>query len=135
MMIEALIHLDATKVRPQFRLTVFVALVLCLGGVAARAQSDSPAFGSLQTHYSLYDYCTNKPKLPILVSAHFTAAFEGLICGSITSIGPGAPDALSKPFLMRHDVPQDEHTFSGETSLNLTENQTPEFATVEGQIK
>lgn len=90
MMIEACIHFAAVKARPQFGLTVFVALVLCLGGGAARAQAGSPACGSLQNHYGPYDYRTDKQKLPIVDGAHFTAPVEAVIRGSTTSSGPGS---------------------------------------------
>ena len=64
MMIEACIHFAAVKARPQFGLTVFVALVLCLGGGAARAQSGSPACGinPLSSLYRILDHPLSFPR-------------------------------------------------------------------------
>ena len=90
MMNEACIHSAAVKARTGFALMYFAALILCVCSGTARAQTGSQACGSLQNHYGPYDYRTDKPKLPIVDSAHFTAAVEALIRGSTTSIGPGA---------------------------------------------
>ncbi len=66
-------------------LGLVVAFAACL---PASAQVEGLACGSLQNGYGPYDYRTDKPKLPIVDGAHFTAAVEALIRGS-TSSGPG----------------------------------------------
>jgi hypothetical protein len=65
---------------------LFVAFTACL---PAWAQVEGLACGSLQNGYGPYDYRTDKPKLPIVEGAHFTAAVEALIRGSTSSLGPG----------------------------------------------
>lgn len=56
----------------------------------ASAQTATLACGSLQNHYGPYDFRTDKQKLPIVDSAHFTPAVEALVRGSTSASGPGA---------------------------------------------
>ena len=64
-------------------------LVAMAASMPAWAQLEGMACGSLQNGYGPYDYRTDKPKLPIVDGAHFTAAVEALIRGSTSSVGPG----------------------------------------------
>ena len=52
-------------------------------------QTEPLACGTLQNHYGPYDYRTDKNKLAIVESAHFTPPVEALLRGSTTSTGPG----------------------------------------------
>ena len=66
------------------------ALFLMFIHLNASAQTAALACGSLQNHYGPYDFRTDKQKLPIVDSAHFTPAVEALVRGSTTAAGPGA---------------------------------------------
>lgn len=80
------------KSRGAFGLVGVVAgvAILTLGQLSAFAQTSDLACGSLQNHYGPYDFRTDKIRLPIVDSAHFTPAVEALIRGSTSSSGPGA---------------------------------------------
>lgn len=64
---------------------LLVAMTAC---TPAWSQLEGLACGALQSSYGPYDYRTDKPKLPVVEGAHFTAAVEALIRGN-TSLGPG----------------------------------------------
>ncbi len=65
-------------------------LFVLFANLNANAQTATLACGSLQNHYGPYDFRTDKQKLPIVDSAHFTPAVEALVRGSTTASGPGA---------------------------------------------
>lgn len=90
MKFEACIYPARTNAWASLGLMLVIALVICLGSSRARAQAGSPACGSLQNGYGPYDYRSDRPKLPIVDSVHFTPPVEALIRGSTTSSGPGS---------------------------------------------
>jgi len=63
-------------------------LVANFAATAALAQSDSGACGPLTNSYGPFDYRTDRDKLPIVLSNHFTAEVEALVRGK-TSTTPG----------------------------------------------
>lgn len=65
------------------------ALFVLFANLNAFGQTATLACGSLQNHYGPYDFRTDKQKLPIVDSAHFTPAVEALVRGSTSSSGPG----------------------------------------------
>jgi hypothetical protein len=65
-----------------------LVLALTIGCVSSFAQTNLNC-GSLANHYGPYDYRTDRGKLPIVDSAHFTPEVEALIRGHTSSRGPG----------------------------------------------
>lgn len=69
-------------------------LIVALGNASAFGQSSYLTCGSLQASYGPFDYRTDRDKLPIVESAHFTEVVEALIRGT-TSTRPGGDIAYT----------------------------------------
>jgi hypothetical protein len=79
-----------------------LAIAACLiGAEPARAQVSASECGPLANGYGPYDYRTDKPLLPIVEGAHFTAQVESLIKGNAGYLG-GDLDYTLRAFPNHH---------------------------------
>lgn len=92
----------STRSHPAFRTSLALCLcVLAAWASPAAAQAGASACGQLQNGFGPYDYRTDRDKLPIVESAHFTPEVEALV-RSVTGYIGGDLDYTLRAFPNHH---------------------------------